>query len=149
MENRATPPTQAKLMFWIIWAALAFSIIIYFVVLKTVATGSEEVLEKPDQSIVLVLAGVGLLSIAVSLGIRILLVNPRIGKLAPGEIMKVFPHCIISWALAEAVGIYGLVLGFMGHPIGSYGLFFVTSFCTMLFLAPTFARLVRVLPDAE
>ena len=52
---------------------------------------------------------------------------------------KRFAPMILSWALSEAIAVFGLVLGFMGHELGAVLPFFVLCWALLIVHAPRFA----------
>lgn len=126
------------MVLWIMWGALLSSVVVYLVVLHL--TGSEVAENSPvDKNLVKILSGVALGSIIVSAMIRWKITLPMVRKSTPETLSRVLPSCIVSWALAESVAIFGLVLGFMGEPISTFGVFFIASFGTLVCLTPNFS----------
>lgn len=126
-------------MLWIIWGMLCFAIVTYLVVINLSSTSDTgpEANEKINQ-LPKILGVVAVVNILISLGIRKFWTLPLVKKLDSDSLLAVLPSCVVSWAMAEAVSIYGLVLGFTGEPISVYGIFMVASFGTMMFLSPNF-----------
>lgn len=125
---------------WIIWGALTFSIVAYLVVLHV--AGPEEK-NTGGVSLAGILAAVSAVNLVVSFGVRWFL-NRVVKSTKEGEPIdfgRVLTFSVISWALAEAVAIYGLVLGFTGEPFSVYSGFFIAAFVAMVTLAPTFVPL--------
>lgn len=139
-EVTSPPPGNPSLLLWIVWGALTFSIVVYLVVLQVAAPEEKDT---GGASLAGVLAAVSVVNVVVSFGARWFL--QRIVKKGkegePIDFSRVLSLSIISWALAEAVAIYGLVLGFTGEPFSVYSGFFVAGFVVMVALAPTFVPL--------
>ena len=149
MDNQQPINKSPNILLWIIWFALLTAILTYLAVLK-ISFQPEEGTTLENDMLVKILGGVGLCGIAAAFFIRNVITLPMAKKLTPETMMNVLPSCIISWALAESVAIYGLVLGFQGAPFSISSAFFLVSFAAMIFLSPNFASLkglVRVLPD--
>jgi F0F1-type ATP synthase membrane subunit c/vacuolar-type H+-ATPase subunit K len=138
MNNQPDQTKASGLTLWVIWGALTLSILLYFVILQM--TGHEEEPKvPPGPGFVQILTGAALVSLVSSFVIRKVVTLPLAEKLNdPANFAKILTSCIISWALAEAVAIYGLVLGMMGAPILTCGLFFIAGFGAMIRLTPNF-----------
>ena len=128
-----------KSIFWIIWAAMLSSIVIYVFVLKFSGPGVDEAAsEKNGFDLRTVLLPIAIGAIAVSLAIRFF-ITPRFLKQTEGGLsQKLFSSFIVSLALAESAAIYGLVLGMQGTPFKDCLLFFALGFVTIVLLAPVF-----------
>ncbi len=135
MQNdRADAPTP--MVFWAIWGALTASIVIYLVVLQVVRGTPPE--EGPDGTLVVMFSGLAVVNLAVAFGVRLFHTNRIARRREPEKRAALLSACIISWALAEAVAIYGLVLGFLGAAESTSHVFFLVAFTAMLFLTPRF-----------
>jgi len=149
MDSQLNQSKTSGLTLWIIWGFLTSSVFTYFVVLQFI--GSEkEVAIFPDEMMVKILTGVAVLNLLISFGIRKMVTLPLSEKLEPKNFQKLMASCIISWALAESVAIFGLILGLMGAPMSTCGLFFLAGFGAMVFQSPSFIPLkglIRRLPD--
>ena len=76
--------------------------------------------------------------------------NPESRQIVTGQftpISQFMTATIISSAIAESIGIYGLVLYFLGASIGNFYLFIVISAAVMLFYRPKKEELVNILTD--
>lgn len=56
--------------------------------------------------------------------------------------LEYFPLCILTWAMAESIAVYGLVLGFLHHAILPFVPFAAGSLLLMILLAPRRSHLV-------
>jgi len=103
---------QQKLTLTIIWASMMMSLVIYGVVAYVMtSSGSTEPLEDP-RALELVFPGVAVIMSAAVLAL------PTLMRASPYQV-----QCIVRWALAEAIGIFGFVLLFMGgSPLVGYGI---------------------------
>ncbi len=68
---------------------------------------------------------------------------------APGKQKKAtrteyFTLCIICWAMAESIAVYGLVLGFLHHAILPFVPFAAASLLVMVILAPRRSHMTAV-----
>ena len=139
-ENTSPPPGNPSLLLWIVWGALTSSIVVYLVVLQVAAPKETDT---GGGSLAGVLAAVSVVNLVVSFGARWFLQRiVKNGKEGESiDFSRVLTLSIISWALAESVAIYGLVLGFTGEPFSVYSGFFIAGFIAMVTLAPTFVPL--------
>ncbi len=133
-------PDQSKtrgLTLWLIWGFLTSSVFLYFVILQIIGNDKENV-APPDDMMVKILTGLALVNFMGSFLIRKIVTLPLSEKLDQQNFQKLMASCIISWALAESVAIFGLILGLIGAPMSTSGLFFVAGFGAMVFLSPSF-----------
>ena len=93
----------------------------------------------PSKSFVRIVALVACGNLAISFAIRILVTMRFAKQEDPAKQAYVLPSCLLSWALAEAVAIYGLILGLQGASIYDYGSFFLAGFSALIYLIPSFA----------
>jgi len=113
---------------WILWLSMVGSIFIYAIVGFMVR---ENTPAPEDTSMV------GVLTLAfslVSIGTSALAL--LFGRLTGGK-MDYQPFCIIRWALAESIAIYGLVLFILGASWAVFIPFLVWAIIMQLLLAPT------------
>ncbi len=58
--------------------------------------------------------------------------------------LEYFTLCILLWAMAESISVYGLVLGFLHHALFPFVPFAAASILVMVILAPRRSHLGRV-----
>ena len=121
-------PGKQSLLLWILWIALMIAIAIYagigsYAGQKMTLSQSEDILPMMT-TIFLVFAGFETIFVLVFAG-------------------KVFAkstnymtYCIFRWAIAESIGIFGLVLMFMGPTTSTGFIFIVWSLALLLVLMP-------------
>jgi hypothetical protein len=121
----------------IIWMAMMFAVIIYGVAGMVVSKSNNGV--QTPENINFISAILGLVALGdtafLFLGVKkIFSMKPGMSPLPESNYMT---FCIIRWAMAEAIAIFGLILLIMGASIAT-GLFFLSwSFVMMLFLSPS------------
>jgi hypothetical protein len=64
-------------------------------------------------------------------------------------VRKLVTASIVSWALAEHVAIYGVIVGFMLHEVWPYGVFGPPALVAMLLLTPRRAVVEDVVRAAD
>lgn len=94
--------------------------------------------EPPSDVFTLALAAVAAVTI-----IAIFLIRSRWLR-AKTSRLEYFTLCILLWALAESIAVYGLVLGFLHHDLLAFVPFAAVSLLVMVFLAPRKRHLARV-----
>ena len=132
-------PSIPNHVFWFIWACLLFVVPVYLLVLQLNPPRLAEGESAPDKSFVRKVALVACANLLLSFAIRIF-VTRRIAR--QGDSRKqayLFPSCLFSWALAEAVAVYGLVLGLQGASVYDYAGFLIAGFSALVYLIPSFA----------
>jgi len=112
----------------IIWLGLVVAVAAYFVVLLVVAAreGSPVI----DTRIL----GWVLLGIATMQALAIVVLRRR--SLAPDSAADATTQHVLCWTLAEAIAVYGLVLGVLAHDVSPARPFFVASVGLLLWLRP-------------
>ena len=120
----ASPPPAAR----IVWLGLVVAVAAYFVVLLVVAAreGSPVI----DTRIL----GRVLLGIATMQALAIVVLRRRWLVPVPADGAAI-PY-VLCWALAEAIAVYGLVLGVLAHDVSPARPFFVASVGLLLWLRP-------------
>lgn len=140
--SRSTPPNLAN-TFFIIWGSLLFSILVYGGVLSHLISSpdSELTRSEPDliQTLTLAFTFISILIVGIAIYFR----RDFIKKLEQGQFVDVedpaqayFTPCIISWALSEAIAIYGFVLGILSLEFIYFVAFAGPAFILMLALRP-------------
>jgi hypothetical protein len=110
---------------WMLWGFFALSIIVYAGIGLLAAGGSTGA---PAVSVIAsVFAVAAAVETAVLFGLR--------GAMA--RRLELAAYAIILWALAESVGVLGLVLAFLGARAGICGAFLAWSLVLLLALRPT------------
>jgi hypothetical protein len=131
MANRLLVPR-------ILWFALFLSTLIYLYVLEVTTVQGEPSWEKLAMALSVAAIGVG----AASLFVPRLLLKPGAANSKKGTPeARYVTSFILAMALAEAVAIYGMILGFKGAPPMVVVPFFVATWILMLIRFPTEARL--------
>lgn len=154
-------PASALLTLRIVHAAMIVTIAVYgFVLLMVTRVGpagepvpaSEVELraprgEPPGPTFTIVLAAIAALTIAAIFILRARKL-PRAGKQALYDEggaarppkrrprTEYFTFCILSWAMAESIAVYGLLLGFLHHALLPFVPFALVSLLVMVILAP-------------
>jgi hypothetical protein len=124
----------------ILWFALFLSTLIYLYVLNVTTVQGEPNWERLWTGLSIVAVAVG----AASLFAPRFLVKRRPTKPNGGSSEnRYMTSFILAIALAEAVAIYGLVLGFRGAPLNVVLPFFVGAWILMLIRFPTEAKLAE------
>lgn len=133
-SNQSVEISQRQLR--IIHAAMLLSIVLYgFISLRAP-------LRPAPQPVVLY--GVAAVSVA-DLGVILVLRSKLLPPPRPISATEPEPRilianwrsaCIVTWALCEAMALFGLVLRYMGFPMREAALFFVAGFLLMLLFAP-------------
>lgn len=123
---------------WLTWATLLLTIVIYFLILQVHAPEIADRQSTPDKPTVRKVALLACLNFAMAFGIwhafALRFARDRNNR----RRAWIFPTCLISWLLAEAVAIYGLVLGIMGVSAYDYGGFLLAGFSALIYLIPNF-----------
>lgn len=94
--------------------------------------------EPPGEMFTLVLALMAAITI-----IAIFFIRARWSR-ARSSRLEYFTICILLWALAETIAVYGLVLGFLHHAILPFVPFALVSLLVMVILAPRKSHVGRV-----
>jgi hypothetical protein len=129
--NRVDPNQQISVI-GIIWFALLMSLGIYgYVGYMQLQNTDPQV----NETMRLALATLGVICLFISFLFRSRAYNVPAHCTAVQFTNHLTTNLIISWALGEAIGIYGLVLGFMGDEMALWG-FLSVSIAWMLFNAP-------------
>ncbi len=127
MNATALPPVLVR---WAVWFALTSSLGIYFAILRLGLVQGEK---QPTDELVLPLTVVGLALALASVSLRFFVANRRDGNgrrtTAPSWIFAAF---IAALALGEAAGIFGFVLGLLGHEGKQILPLFVAALAAML-----------------
>ncbi|MEW5725286.1 MAG: hypothetical protein AB1896_19385 [Thermodesulfobacteriota bacterium] len=153
---------------WILWGALLGSLVIYLVVAYVISQQTPPESDLPADSLqkpllyVLALLGAGL--IVLSHFVRRLLLRPKTGPApaaqpGPGPIVTPFPGqhplvgkylaaLLVSLALCEAIGIFGLVLFFLGRDMMTLYVFIAVSAAAMVYHRPKEEELSEFLTQA-
>jgi Na+-driven multidrug efflux pump len=122
----------------VVWAALLVAVVMYYVVLTQVlraAPGDADVpLASQLRTMLLGLAAVQTVAVWIAWS---RLATPPEDK--GGGVQRAFTVHIVCWALAEAIALYGLVLGLVARRVEP--LFFVWGFVMLVLLRPRAERL--------
>jgi len=110
---------------WILWAAIFVSIFIY----AFVGAMLKQTLEKPPSADILPLIIPVLIAISAGETAMVLFV---LGKLLAKK-SNYLSYCVVRWALAESIAIFGLVILILGAEMKTSLLFFAWS-AVLLFL---------------
>ena len=139
---------------WIIWGGMFGSLVIYGLVLSIVSPESAK-----DPSTIRIMAmSMGGMSLAMIGGMFFLRKTMFFGPLEDGAFddrqgvrQKYFTVSIITWALSEAIAIYGLVLSFLSGQLVFYGAFAAVGATLMVRFRPQLADILDQFgdPDAD
>jgi hypothetical protein len=155
-EKEAT--NKGMLTLWIIWAAMLGSLLIYIVICHQLGVGfkSAEGSDLPLGLLRSILFGMGAVALLIAYFMRRSMLSARTGfsKSKPGERMvgwnappflaKYATAVIISLALSESIGIYGLILFLLGESFQTLYTFIVVSALAMVFYRPKREELERL-----
>lgn len=138
--NKSSLQPKATIVVWIIWAALMVGLMIYAQILKFTALPRPAGAPPLDANLPMILGGLAVFLALMSLVARGLF----LGRLKAGIIplgsaagTKVFvTGHIISFAFAEAIGLFGLVLGFLGYPGDLYWKFMLGALALLAWQIP-------------
>jgi hypothetical protein len=131
---------SAKTVLWILWGSFLCSIVLYAAI-ALLATPSGPI---PAPVPPVLLAAFGIESVAVSAAavairstrVTVPLCRGRIDLETPAGMRVVRTGLLVSWALAESVGIVGLVVALMARRLAPAAAFWVLSATLLLALAP-------------
>jgi hypothetical protein len=148
---------------WIIWGALLISLFIYILVCHLVhAQGGQNI--RPDfplsqfRNILYIIAGITLIA---SYLIRILLLNTRLSSSTsiepitsqlstqPAYLGKYMVAMISSLAFCESVGIYGVVLFFVGDSFQTLYTFIGVAAIAMVYYRPKMEELIALANESQ
>ena len=132
-------PNIPNHVFWLIWASLLFVIPVYLIILQFHPPKLAESELPLDKSFVRMVALVACGNLLISFAVRILVTMRLARRGDPSKQVQVLATCLVSWTLAEAVAIYGLVLGLYGASVYDYAGFFIAGFSALVYLIPSFA----------
>jgi F0F1-type ATP synthase membrane subunit c/vacuolar-type H+-ATPase subunit K len=106
---------------WILWAGFLSAIFVYGVVVMTISTGAQEAapgaVRLPFLLVALLLAGASIWWKRRSTGETQFM--PATGKQQP-SFDQFQTSCLVTWALSEAVGVIGLLLGILTRDPGAF-----------------------------
>ncbi len=136
---------------WITWGALFMSLIIYMVVLFII-TGNPENAPEPDPELISTLRiAFGGVAVAEIIGLfvarKAMFFDKLSGDNAFASLEKMrgtyMTTCILSWALAESVAIYGFVLSFLSYELIYYEVFFVPAAVLYIAFRPQLGKVEK------
>lgn len=131
-------PADRTLVARVIWAALVVAVVLYYAVLVHVLRIAPEGADLPLANQLRTM----LLGLAAAQTLAVWIAWTRLATPPGGNgdgAQRAFAVHIICWALAEAIAIYGLVLGLVARRVES--LFFVWGFVMLVLLRPRAERL--------
>lgn len=143
---------SAILTLRIVHAAMIVSLVVYGMVLLMVTRAGPAGEPVPDAEIELKaprgeppgeMFTFGLAFAAALTIIAIFFIRARWSR-ARSSRLEYFTLCILLWALAETIAVYGLVLGFLHHAILPFVPFALVSLLVMVILAPRKSHVGRV-----
>ncbi|MBU2488768.1 MAG: hypothetical protein KKA60_05205 [Proteobacteria bacterium] len=139
MEPGKNPAIQTS---WIVWGAMLTSVFLYGVVARIItaqgALPDMDVPAYPVLRIVFMTLGAALLFAAPAVG-RKLEALPSVRAANPDPARQRLAAAMVSWAMAEAVGVFGLVLYFLGRE----------PWVLYVFLGASAVGLVALRPDSR
>lgn len=104
----------------LIWAAMMGAVVVYAALAFTVVDSFVVTLDRELEGWILVF-------LAMTSGLHalvMLLLRQLVAALSRGNYLT---YCVVRWALAEGIGVYGLVLALLGVGIGVTSIFFAVS----------------------
>jgi hypothetical protein len=128
------PEIQQRVM-WILWASLLLSLVIYVVVALVAGPTA-----RPADGMSHDLAFLKWIFLAIAFGETgaiLMLSRTLVGKL---PLLNFF---VVRWALAESIGVFGLVLYFVGEALTFLLVFIGWGAALLLLLAPTHSAIQR------
>jgi hypothetical protein len=138
--NKSSLQPKATVIVWIIWAALIGALLLYVLLVKHVPAPRQANAVPLDTHMPVVLGG-----LAVFLGFMSLVARGLfLGRLKTGVLpldsdgatkIYITGH-IICFAFSEAIGVFGLMLGFLGYPEDTYGKFFLGGLAMLAWHIP-------------
>ncbi|MDP8257685.1 MAG: hypothetical protein P9M14_18210 [Candidatus Alcyoniella australis] len=133
-------PLPNASMVWLIWLSLIGSILIYGLVGIMVRSSSGPL--DPDANLNMILGIFAMVGLATSV---VTLLSGRF--LARSG--QYFTYCIVRWAMAESIAIFGLALYMIGADAPFFFIFLVWSLALMLLLMPNHASRDRFAEHAR
>jgi hypothetical protein len=120
----------------IVHAAMLVSIVLYAFI-----SSHAPARPAPASVVLYLIAGICVAEFGVILVLRNKLLGSAgpISSSAPDEKIVVArwrTACIVTWAMCEAIGLFGLVLRYLGFPMAQAMCFFVAGFALLLLFAP-------------
>lgn len=157
-EQESARARKALLVNWIIWFVIFFSLVIYLVVAHLVGADIQtaDLPEVTYRMILKILMGLGTVQLVVSFPLRKFIINSGQKRGLPGrrsdmprpDIDKVVQRysiaLVIALALCESVGIYGLVIFFLGQDLQTLYLFVAASAAAMVLHRPRMSEIEDV-----
>jgi F0F1-type ATP synthase membrane subunit c/vacuolar-type H+-ATPase subunit K len=148
---------------WVIWAALLASLVIYVFICHFLGAeiGANADPDFPMGLFKKILYVVALATFGLAYFLRRLmvsgrfsgsqgsLVNPAVPSSQPPYLAKYTIAVVVSLALSESIGIYGLVLFFLGQDFQTLYTFIAISALAMIFFRPKMEELERLASTAK
>ena len=135
---RHNPPMDTSLrILRIIWGALLTSIVFYTVVGELVGRTRQGV----DTTMYKAIAVVAIITVAMILGVRRLMMQPALNLLAgnapdAAALLRWRGASIVTMALCEAVALYGFVLRMQGFTLSQVAPFYVGGLLLLVYFGP-------------
>jgi F0F1-type ATP synthase membrane subunit c/vacuolar-type H+-ATPase subunit K len=127
-------PEQARRSNWVVWGCLVLSQLIYVWIVAS------RLVTPPGQPPAVIAIALGVVAVATGLGAHICWRRSRgAGRAAhePPPTQQVsFTFFILACVLDESIGIYGLVLGFLGAPLETWAPFNAAAILLLLVHRP-------------
>jgi hypothetical protein len=151
MEESQKGTVENKLLvMWIIWGAMVGSLVIYIVICNLIGDQIRRPIGSSFPLVLLrnILFGIGIVALIATHFIRKLILRKPPGhpgsvstpQPSPQDLAKIYSKytiaMIISLALCESVGIYGLVLFFLGDSFQAMHAFMIISGAGMFYYRP-------------
>lgn len=137
----------------ILWFALLVSQLVYVFILTV--SGAVPLPAEPPDPMLPLMFGAAAFGVAVaSFVVPAVLTRNLAGTVAEGDahgdprrkaMSMMFTPFIISLALSEAVSIFGLIVGYLGHPIAAWAPFIASGMLLTAWRFPTEARMMAPL----
>jgi hypothetical protein len=137
----SAPPGNIRLTVWLIWFGLLGALAVYVVMLRTAAPPPPA---KLDANMPRILGVVAVVVAIVSLVLRkVFLGGYKTGALNlesyGGRKLFITGH-VVCFALSESIGVFGLMLGFVGYPLDLCAWFLLGAVAMMLWHMPLASR---------
>jgi len=140
-ENQELSEQGTRLTVWVIWVALLSTLGIYVMILRTAIPPEVKILNAAfPRSLGFVSLGIGIMSLVLR---QIFLGKFKSGTLQLDTFLgrkRFVTGNVICFALAESIGVFGLILGFSGYPLDLCAKFLLGAVALMLWHMPLLSR---------
>ena len=122
----------------IIWTAMIVSLAIYAVIGSIAGDLIKKNAEIPLDMFKNVFYIISIVELGAAYYIRKLIIKPGLKITQDTAVQKYFIVSLITFALSESIGLYGLVLYFLGSEIFDMYIFMIISVAALFFFQPSF-----------